>query len=107
MSEGDRWIYFLRFYDSHDAYFHAGRYPIPNEDLKNLADEIMLGIKTREEWLSGKITFDYVDTSVLGVWDRHSFDFMLYAEILEHFQIKTLDWSNPGQEVNARLIRLS
>jgi hypothetical protein len=128
MNRGDRWIYFLRTADAEavNEYFKAinhelgleiasteriystrrgsGRYPLPNDALMRAAGSI--------SWTSGEqadsgyrsaVAPDNIDTLMLGVYIRDTFDFGLYAEILEHFGLEARDWVNPGQQSDARL----
>jgi hypothetical protein len=49
---------------------------------------------------------DKIDSSVLGVTNRREFSFSLYAEVLDHFNIKARDWVNPGRVYDAWLIEM-
>jgi hypothetical protein len=56
---------------------------------------------------AGADAFADIETAALGVYNRNNFDFALYAEILDHFQIEAQDWVNPGRRFDARLIEMS
>ncbi|MDR0326072.1 MAG: hypothetical protein LBI19_08285 [Oscillospiraceae bacterium] len=45
-----------------------------------------------------------IESSAFGVLDRHRFKYLLYAEILDHFNIEAQDWVNPGRDFDAKLI---
>jgi hypothetical protein len=47
-----------------------------------------------------------VDSSAFGVINRFDFNYRLYAEIIEHFQIEVQDRVNPGREFDAKLIEM-
>ena len=52
------------------------------------------------------IATDKIKTPLLGVLERCNFSFLLYAEILEYFQIESGDWINPGRHFDAGLISI-
>ncbi|MDR0222590.1 MAG: hypothetical protein LBI38_03515 [Oscillospiraceae bacterium] len=122
MNKGDSWIYFLKRSDNADfgAYYSAGdsdgRYPVPNHELKKAAKEVLT--KTRELHDKGSGCGEgclkareeavlKIDASMLGVLNRDDFNFELYAEILEYFEIGARDGANPGQGFDAGLIELA
>jgi len=49
---------------------------------------------------------DKIETADLGLFNRDDFNFILYAEILEYFNIEETDYVNPGREFDAKLISL-
>jgi hypothetical protein len=85
-----------------------------------LADDVYLTLDGNDYILSGedsivfgefsarlnKIT-DVIDSSALGVLHRDEFNFAIYSEVLEYFQIEAQDWVNPGRSYDARLIELA
>jgi len=105
MNKGDRWIYFLRYSKELSVYYSIGRYPVPNEEIKQAIEELANAIAVDEIVTADKI--HGVETSSLGVLKRSSFDFNLYSEVLEHFQIEARDWVNPGQSIDERLIEMA
>ena len=52
------------------------------------------------------IESERIETAELGVLERDSFNFELYVEVLEHFDIQAQDWTNPGRDFDAKLISL-
>jgi hypothetical protein len=95
MNKGDQWIMFL-LYDSYvgayePAGFSDGRYPLPTPAIT--------------ESLSSR-AFAQIETADLGVLNRSDFNFDLYAEILDHFDIAPRDWVNPGRASDAKLIEI-
>jgi hypothetical protein len=111
MHKGDRWIVFANQFDTEETLevfelwghelgisvakseqiYGAYRYPLPDAALSQAA-------RTR--------IFDGIDTAALGVYNRGAFDFRLYAEILEHFEIGVRDWTNPGRDFDVRMIEM-
>ncbi|MCL2754386.1 MAG: hypothetical protein FWD35_01550 [Oscillospiraceae bacterium] len=122
MQEGDRWLFFVSRWDDAYDYFsvlnhelgmgaatdntlyttHLFRFPLPNAQLHSAAVQ---ADNTRNS--TGDEVFFDVDTATLGVYNRNDFNFDLYAEILDHFQIKPRDWVNPGRAFDERLIELA
>jgi hypothetical protein len=55
MNKGDKWIYFLGYDETVDAYWtrgdSAGRYPVPNEEIMEIAEEIMANLSDEKKWL--------------------------------------------------------
>ena len=118
MNKGDRWIYFLGYYDG--AYTSAGltdgRYPLPTKDMVRVVETFVDEVRAyrgddegfHENWdLAREKAVASLDASLLGVLESRDFRIELYAEILEHFQIKARDWTNPGKNIDARLIELA
>jgi hypothetical protein len=98
MHKGDRWIYFLiqnKDEPFEGTYYSAGgpqgRHPVPNADIMRVVEN------------SSKKTNE-IKTYELGVFNRDSFDFVLYNEIINHFNLKAQDWVNPGRSIDAKLI---
>ncbi|MCL2717372.1 MAG: hypothetical protein FWE14_01120 [Lachnospiraceae bacterium] len=124
MHKGDRWIYFLssmgnnRFFITGDS---DGRYPLPNDDIKKVMDifskeSLDIYKINSEDVQSEKVRSEYdnawhqalkkIDASVLGVYNRYDFNFALYAEIIDFFNIETRDWVNPYQRLDAKIISI-
>jgi hypothetical protein len=95
MNKGDSWILFLRYDNFAEAYtpagFSDGRYPLPTPAIT--------------ESLSSR-AFAQIETADLGVLNRSDFNFDLYAEIIDHFDIAPRDWVNPGRASDAKLIEI-
>jgi hypothetical protein len=113
MNEGDQWIYFLSVFSNANEYFDGiehelgveiarteriyntalfdGRYPLPTPAIA--------------ESLSSR-AFAQIETADLGVLNRSDFNFDLYAEIIDHFDIAPRDWVNPGRASDAKLIEI-
>ena len=88
MEKGDEWIFFLYYDDSNDTYWcsgdYTGRYPLPDDSLTAVCNEVNQIREERENWLSGKQTDvtanannDYVYTSV----DGSEYSFTAQADI--------------------------
>jgi hypothetical protein len=109
MNKGDRWIYFLAEFDNAIKYFEGINHELGMEIAKNgriynagIIAESRFPVPNEELSRSAKTA----DTSLLGVFDRNSFNFSLYSEVLDHFQIEARDWVNPGRSCDAALIEL-
>jgi hypothetical protein len=148
MNKGDRWIYFLDYYDDPEGYFkninheygiramandeksrvfyskgyYDGRWPIPDNELMQIMDEFNeLPVEvnrhyhniSQENRENGNAFYRFsrdahsrIDNSALGVLNKYDFNFALYSEILEHFDIQAQDWVNPGRSRDAKLMGL-
>jgi len=123
MQSGDRWLmflgktsspieYFSQYIDYNvedyvDTYFFSGmfdaRFPLPTSETLQLAEYY---IENEIAKFSAEIPAE-LETATLGVFDRDAFNFQLYAEVLEHFQIEPDDdWVNPGHRLDERLVSL-
>ena len=120
MHKGDRWIYFLKYDNYADAYESAGlvdgRYPIPNKDIMRTMEEFPkearelnenYSERNRKIWVESRDkAIEDIDIYSLGVFNKYDFNFVIYDQILEHFQIESQDWVNPGRAYDARLLEL-
>jgi hypothetical protein len=118
MRKGDRWIFFIGLFENAVEYFevlehevgleiakngpiYGGngvyRYPLPTLEIAQSMERSSLGSLRQT---------DEIETSALGVFTRNEFDFEIYAQVLEHFQIEPQDWVNPGRAFDARLIEI-
>jgi hypothetical protein len=130
MNQGDRWIFFLgHFQNAHEWFdavghelgieiaqnesiysiftgsnFGEGKYPLPDAQLAKAAQEFISSISDSS---TRATVFEEIETSALGVYSRRDFNFALYADILDHFEIETRDWVNPGRDFDARLVELA
>ncbi|MCL1831603.1 MAG: hypothetical protein FWG45_01675 [Oscillospiraceae bacterium] len=118
MNRDDRWIFFLTHFEGAVEYYEAinhklgvsiaesepiygarmdaGKYPIPNSDI----------LKTMNKRSSSRITPVEIETATLGVFYRDDFNFGLYTDIINHFQIDSQNWVNPGKSFDAKLIEM-
>ena len=127
MNKGDRWIYFLKHEDTagqfSGMYYSNYRFPVPNPEMIDVKSELIPLNKKMGEFMGRELNEEEmaelepllvkwdnitgrVDTSSLGMFNRNGFNFGLYAEIIEHFQIEAQDWVNPGRAFDARLVEL-
>jgi hypothetical protein len=130
MHKGDRWIYFLVFDTHFNVYvpvgWSDGRYPIPNREIMQVMDEFPRGATDflnksgKENWTENwkilndaqKKAVDEIDIASLGVlrwwdWERgDGFNFPVYAEVLDYFDIEAQDWVNPGRSYDFKLLGL-
>ncbi|MCL2071527.1 MAG: hypothetical protein FWH07_04740 [Oscillospiraceae bacterium] len=59
-------------------------------------------------WKDWKVRggFDNIDTLTLGRLEREDFNFWVYVQILNYFQIEAENWVNPGRESDAKLAEM-
>jgi hypothetical protein len=66
----------------------------------NLEEEIISILDKEWELLRN------ADTSAFGLLDCRTFNYSVYAEIIEYFGLKAQNWRNPGRDFDAKLIAL-
>ncbi|MCL2071140.1 MAG: hypothetical protein FWH07_02780, partial [Oscillospiraceae bacterium] len=98
----------LGYYDKRAEYFYT-----THKRMGNPEAVYRLTIEEVDEWDKMRYNASFeiprkIETSALGVLDRSEFRFLIYADILDHFQIKSDDeWVNPGRAFDARLVELA
>ena len=120
MNKGDRWIYFLRYKEYANAYgsigLSDGRYPVPNTEIIKVMDEFSKETSKYYEDNS-KESFNLlnesrckalkeIDVASLGVLNKNDFNFIVYAQLLDHFKIQPQDRVNPGRDFDAKLVEI-
>ncbi|MDR2590228.1 MAG: hypothetical protein LBC71_04480 [Oscillospiraceae bacterium] len=50
--------------------------------------------------------FSSIDASLLGAINKYDFNYIIYSEIIDYFQIKPYNWINPGREFDASVIEI-
>jgi hypothetical protein len=119
MNKGDRWIFLIGLWGNLDEYFEALEHELGIEMVKNGPIYGNFGVyrypvptpeiaQSMERSSSGSLRrTDEIEISALGVFTRNEFDFEIYAQVIEHFQIEPQDWVNPGRAFDARLIEIA
>jgi len=50
--------------------------------------------------------YDKIETSALGVLSRYDLNFVIYFQLLDHFNLPSYDWENPGRGFDAKLLEI-
>jgi hypothetical protein len=129
MHKGDRWIYFLYYREELNAYFpmwgNNGRFPVPDQEIINVMEKFPQEVSRLREFnaednlsreeadrlleMRNNATekaLEELDISALGVFSGDEFNFTVYAELIDHFNIKAQEWVNPGRRYDTMLIDL-
>ena len=132
MNAGDRWIFALGKFESNNAfeYFESlnhrlgmqiaekgdlyvpmrynsdeiARFPLPDVEMMQAIEQVA---QISRDIAGIKEVPATIDASFLGVYNRDAFNFGVYAQLLDHFQIGVTNWANPGRSLDARLIEMA